>query len=127
MRDGETPDDRSLQRFHEAFDEVMRGLARLPTATAADPPPPATDQTVHHAEVGDQLNDLITYLESDIYEARKRFDELYPRFGVLGVRDEAEALKRALADYDTDRALELGQTILSLLSHASTTDLAPGK
>jgi signal transduction histidine kinase/CheY-like chemotaxis protein len=104
-----------LEQLAESLKTVLDGLAPLLEEKVVAEVPALQSPAIDRDEITVLLKELLLWLETDLPEARNRFECLRPLLTETPLRGEADRLAYALADYDTDQALALVRQIASKL------------
>ncbi|MDH5297577.1 MAG: response regulator [Desulfobulbaceae bacterium] len=104
-----------LARFTALLDQVLAGLRPLAVERQQAAAAPAAARAVEGEAVAARLRALAPLLESDLGEARCRFEELRLLLAQTALQAEGERLGRALDEYDTDGALAVIEGLVAQL------------
>jgi PAS domain S-box-containing protein len=105
----------ALAQLGEQLDTVLAGLRPLVDSQVATEEIPSPTTEAPPDEIIKLLRALTTMLESDLAKAQNHFNELRRLLKDTPLRQEGERLGHALADYDTDRALQIAHSIAATL------------
>jgi PAS domain S-box-containing protein len=108
------PDDSLLAAFCAELERIRAGLDAL--QRPAEPVETAqASQQPDRAAIAPLLREFTDLLEKDLPQAQNRLNRLSPLLAGTALHSQGERLKAALADYDTEEALQIAQAIASAL------------